>query len=133
MGHIPSTRRIGEITTPRAISRDRTTSFRTTSDFLIFICLFCLEYEVRLPRSVGNCFSPLTPKHGFPSLNTKPRALPLSPPHSVETKSRRNLLWFLLRQYVISITSYGGITHIRFKGRRSYLPLSLSLQAPLHF
>ena len=42
-------------------------------------------------------------------------------------------MWLLLRKHVISITSYGGITHIRFKGRRSYLPLSLSLQAPLRF
>ena len=42
-------------------------------------------------------------------------------------------MWLLLRQHVISISSYGGITHIRFKGRRSYLPLSLSPQAPLRF
>ena len=30
-------------------------------------------------------------------------------------------------------TSYGGITHIRLKGRRCFLPLSLSTQAPLFF
>ena len=29
--------------------------------------------------------------------------------------------------------SYGGIIHIRYKGRKCLLPLSLSIQAPLHF
>ena len=32
----------------------------------------------------------------------------------------------------LHMTSYGGIIRIRLKGRRLYLPLSLSIQAPLY-
>ena len=122
-------------------------------------------------RPVENHFSPLTPKHGFPSLNTRLRALPLSPPHvwniaSLYRKTGENLMWFppeksydfLRRHYphqvkgskvhpsaqpvntsspvfqlskqkpetpvlmppvekLRTMTSYGGITRIRLKGR----------------
>jgi len=50
-------------------------------------------------RPVENHFSPLTPKHGFPSLNSELRALPLSLPHVWNITSRKNkktgenLLW----------------------------------------
>ena len=40
IGHIPSTRRIGEIITPTAISSDRTASLRTASVFFIAVTSF---------------------------------------------------------------------------------------------
>ena len=124
-------------------------------------------------RPVENHFSPLTPKHGFPSLNTRLRALPLSPPHVWNIASflhkkqeqtccgfllKKNKYHFLRRHYphqvkgskvhpssqpvntsspvfqlskqkpetpvlmppvekLRTMTSYGGITRIRLKGR----------------
>ena len=91
-----------------------------------------MKYEVSNASLGRELLFPSHPETRVPIALYKAQGAPPRPAtHSGDEKNRRNLLWFLLRQHVIS--SYGGITHIRFKGRRSYLPLSLSLQAPLRF
>ena len=71
--------------------------------------------------SVGTQRYPLTPEHGFPSLYTKPRALPLGLSHLSENpflKSKKQENPFVGSPASRKISSYGGITHIRFKGSK---------------
>ena len=82
-----------------------------------------LSQNFRLVRkiSVGTQRYPLTPEHGFPSLYTKPRALPLGLSHLSENpflKSKKQESLFVGSPASRKISSYGGITHIRFKGSK---------------
>ena len=82
-----------------------------------------LSQNFRLVRkiSVGTQRYPLTPEHGFPSLYTKPRALPLGLSHLSENpflKSKKQENPFMGSPASRKISSYGGITHIRFKGSK---------------
>ena len=82
-----------------------------------------LSQNFRLVRkiSVGTQRYPLTPEHGFPSLYTKPRALPLGLSHLSENpflKSKKQENPFVGSPVSRKISSYGGITHIRFKGSK---------------
>ena len=81
--------------------------------------------------SVDAYWHPLTPEHGFPSLIYKTQG---APPQSAtivdfvssflkgKEKAGEYLCGILLQQS--ESLSYGGIIHIRYKGRRSHLPLS---------
>ena len=71
--------------------------------------------------SVGTQRYPLTPEYGFPSLYTKPRALPLGLSHLSENpflKSKKQENPFVGSPASRKTSSYGGITHIRFKGSK---------------
>ena len=90
-------------------------------------------------RSVETHWFPLTPEHGFPSLSYKAKDAPLLPAaaargmcrfsHPSKKKSETARADCLRRK--TDIHSYGGITRIRFQGRRSHRPLSLLYKLPL--
>ena len=94
--------------------------------------------------SVEACWPPLTPEHGFPSLQTAykaqgapplpaaalPRKFRFPPPFQKGTKNGRHHKRCLPEKADDSTTSYGGIIRIRCKGRRWFLPLSPSSRAP---
>ena len=89
-----------------------------------------------MPRSVGNPFSPLTPKHGFPSHTYKTKGAPLPSARTC------GMLFCLL-----SIIKTGNsdldvsrnfckvpplaLSKSGISGRRAHLPLSLSASSPL--
>ena len=70
-------------------------------------------------RPVENPFSPLTPKHGFPSLLYKTQGAPpqSASPFPKIKNTGEYLMWYPPATEAILI-SYGGIIHIRLKGRR---------------
>ena len=90
--------------------------------------------------SVETCWSPLTPEHGFPSLLYKTQGAPPRPSRTYREcritsfqKNKRHPTGCLRKNSHINTAygSYGGIIRIRYVGRRSYLPLSLSYKLPL--
>ena len=143
IGHIPSTRNSGEITTPSATSIERTTIFNKPFELFIFLSSFRIDPKQHLLRAVENLFSPLTPKHGFPSQKYKTQGAPLL---SARTHpgflSSHPFLKFKqkkkLPDLVTSIHKYTFIFQASLRwhypnqviGRRSYLPLSLSYKLP---
>ena len=89
-----------------------------------------------MPRSVGNPFSPLTPKHGFPSHIYKTKGAPLP-------SARTCGMFFCLLSIIKTGNSDLAFPVISAKslrwhypnqvssGRRAHLPLSLSASSPL--
>ena len=78
-------------------------------------CLFSYFIRSNILRPVENPFSPLTPKHGFPSQTTRHKALPFYPPETTRDRS----VHFLPDQfknkngsYPIWVTSAKNVTGI---------------------
>ena len=129
MGHIPSTRSIGEMTTPRATSMESTAILRTF-EFFISNSFFRFFRNNIIPP-VGDHFLPLTPKHGFPRKIQTQGAPLLSARDRRDSHSlpffhaKRRLTRRQPPQTSIYVCPYVGITQIRFtvKGHYPYLSL----------
>jgi len=95
--------------------------------------LFSSHPETRVPIAElqGSGRSPSARRMCGTSPPPKNRKIPLQSRHPQNRKQEKTFRGFLLQKE--NMTSYGGITHIRLKGRRCILPLSLSIQAPLFF
>ena len=86
MGHIPSTRRMGEITTPSAMSIARTVIFRMLLEF--FTCIASFHIYTKQHTSLGreSIFSS-HPETRVPSQITRHKALPFYPPETTRDRS----------------------------------------------